>query len=146
MKNYLVFLTLLLLNSTVKSQCNGTEPIIDLGNDTVLCVGQSLTLSVAPGYDYYNWTNGSFQTSTVVSANGTYAVTAGILGQNLVLNGNFQGGGYIPDSTYTMSLSFKQAGIARYGFQITSISFLFVIDKLKFFYNDNLFCFCVAIL
>jgi gliding motility-associated-like protein len=101
MKNYLILFTILLLNSSVKSQCNGTEPVIDLGNDTVLCVGQSLTLSVAPGYDYYNWTNGSFQTSTVVSANGTYAVTAGILGQNLVLNGSFQGGTTAASNNFT---------------------------------------------
>lgn len=101
MKNYLILFTILLLNSTVKSQCNGTEPAFDLGNDTVLCVGQSLTLSAAPGYDYYNWTNGSFQTSTVVSANGTYAVTAGILGQNLVLNGSFQGGTTAASNNFT---------------------------------------------
>jgi gliding motility-associated-like protein len=101
MKHFLIFLTILLLNLSVKSQCNGTEPTFDLGNDTVLCVGQSLTLSAAPGYDYYNWTNGSFQTSTVVSANGTYAVTAGILGQNLVLNGTFQGGTTAASNNFT---------------------------------------------
>jgi gliding motility-associated-like protein len=103
MKNYLILLILTLLNLTVKSQCNGTEPTLSLGNDTVLCAGQSLTLTAVPGYDYYNWSNGSSQTTVVVSANGTYAVSAGVLGQNLVLNGNFQGGTSAATNNFTSS-------------------------------------------
>lgn len=40
---------------------------------------------------------------------------------NLTLTGSFSGGGYIPDSTYTLTLSYSQSGISRFGFQITAL-------------------------
>ena len=40
---------------------------------------------------------------------------------NMSLTGNFSGGGYLPDSTYTITLSYSQSGITRYGFQVTSL-------------------------
>lgn len=40
---------------------------------------------------------------------------------NLTLTGNYTGGGYIPDSTYTLTLSYSQSGINRFGFQITAL-------------------------
>ncbi len=49
-------------------------------------------------------------------------ITSGTDYNKIFLNTGFQGGGYVPDSTYTIALSFKQAGIARYGFQITCLT------------------------
>lgn len=40
---------------------------------------------------------------------------------NFTLTGNFTGGGYIPDSTYTLTLSYSQSGINKYGFEITAL-------------------------
>lgn len=74
------------------AQCNGSEPTIDLGNDAILCQGELLELNAPSGFDYYNWSNGSAADSLIVSSTGAYFVEAGIIGGNLVLNGNFQGG------------------------------------------------------
>lgn len=81
-----------LITQTAISQCNGTEPAFNFATDTVLCTGQSLTLSVPNGYDFYHWSNGQQGTSITVNSNGIYGVEAGIIGSNLILNGDFQGG------------------------------------------------------
>lgn len=66
---------------------------------------------------------GSSNESNCTSCHSGSFITSGNSNLNKIfLNGNFQGGGYIPDSTYTMALSFKQAGISRYGFEITAIN------------------------
>lgn len=41
---------------------------------------------------------------------------------NLTLSIPFTGGGYIPDSSYTITLKYLQSGINRFGFQITSLT------------------------
>ena len=82
-------------------QCNGSEPPVDLGNDTILCQGQTLELFAPVGYDYYNWSNGSISESTTVSSPGEYSVLAGIVGSNLVLNGSFQGGTSSSSNNFT---------------------------------------------
>lgn len=41
---------------------------------------------------------------------------------NISLSGNFTGGGYIPDSTYTMTLSYSQSGISKFGFELTCLT------------------------
>ncbi|MDX5321310.1 MAG: PKD domain-containing protein [Bacteroidota bacterium] len=40
---------------------------------------------------------------------------------NLTLTGAFTGGGYLPDSTYTLTLSYAQSGINKFGFEITAL-------------------------
>jgi len=42
-------------------------PVIELGNDTVLCEGQELLLNVGAGYTNYLWSNGSTDSSVVIS-------------------------------------------------------------------------------
>jgi hypothetical protein len=56
----------------------------------------------------------SCHTSTIITSNNTNL-------NNIRLNGNFTGNGYIPDSTYSMELTFKQTGKVKYGFQITCL-------------------------
>lgn len=41
---------------------------------------------------------------------------------NLLLLNNFTGGGFIPDSSYTLTVKYKQTGISRWGFQITCLT------------------------
>jgi hypothetical protein len=74
------------------AQCNGNEPVVDLGNDTILCQGQSLVLNAPTGYDYFQWSTGAFSNQLNVTAPGTYGVAAGIVGANVILNGDFQNG------------------------------------------------------
>lgn len=74
------------------AQCNGNEPIVNLGNDTILCQGQSLVLNAPTGYDYFQWSTGAFSNQLTVTAPGTYGVAAGIVGANVILNGDFQNG------------------------------------------------------
>jgi hypothetical protein len=40
---------------------------------------------------------------------------------NFTLSGNFTGGGYIPDSTYSITISYAQSGINKFGFQVTAL-------------------------
>lgn len=47
---------------------------LELGNDTALCPGQTLTLSAGPGYTSYLWQNGSTDSTITVSTAGTYWV------------------------------------------------------------------------
>jgi len=49
-------------------------PVIDLGNDTSLCAGETLLLN-AGSYSSYLWTGGSNSQYLTVSATGTYSVT-----------------------------------------------------------------------
>ena len=90
--------------------------LITLTSSIMNISGPSAALTGAP-------ITGSTNESNCTNCHSGTFITSGNSNLNKIfLNGNFQGGGYIPDSTYTMSLSFKQAGISRYGFQITCIS------------------------
>ncbi len=48
--------------------------------------------------------------------------TSGTNFNNVSFSGNFTGGGYIPDSTYTVTLSYSQSGKSRFGFQMTCLN------------------------
>lgn len=68
----------------------GNTPNVDLGNDTALCAGQTLTLN-AGVYDQYLWNNNSINpTLTVTQPGGTYWVAAQSLGANQIVNGDFE--------------------------------------------------------
>jgi gliding motility-associated-like protein len=49
------------------------ESTLDLGDDTVLCEGETIVLS-APGFDSYSWQDGSNAESYAVDESGTYSV------------------------------------------------------------------------
>jgi gliding motility-associated-like protein len=89
---YIIFLLSIFVVGTSYSQCSGNEPIVNLGNDTTLCNGATLTLTAPLGYQFYNWTGGSHVNQITVADSGWYKVEAGIVGSNVVLNGDFQGG------------------------------------------------------
>lgn len=57
--------------------------------------------------------------SSCSSCHGTGIITTGSNLNKLLLYGNFTGNGYIPDSTYTVTVSYKESGISKFGFQVT---------------------------
>ena len=48
-----------------------------LGNDTSICINESLLLKQMDGFDYYLWNTGSMTYSTLISNTGLYTVIAG---------------------------------------------------------------------
>lgn len=52
-------------------------PVTNIGNDSILCVGNSLTLNAGSGFTSYLWSTGGTSASLVVSTGGTYWVTVG---------------------------------------------------------------------
>ncbi|MEM1119985.1 MAG: gliding motility-associated C-terminal domain-containing protein, partial [Bacteroidota bacterium] len=54
---------------TIKNQ-----PIITLGNDTTLCTGETLTLTVPENLTNYQWQDGSLAPTQMVSQSGTYGL------------------------------------------------------------------------
>ncbi len=50
-------------------------PVPDLGNDTAICVGSSITLRAHPGYQNYVWQDGSTNSTFNVTGNGSYSVS-----------------------------------------------------------------------
>lgn len=49
---------------------------INLGNDTTICIGQSVVLNAGTSYTNYQWQNGSTNTTYTATGTGTYYVTA----------------------------------------------------------------------
>jgi PKD repeat protein len=47
---------------------------IDLGNDTTICVGNSVVLDAGSGFAYYNWCSGETTQTITATANGIYCV------------------------------------------------------------------------
>jgi gliding motility-associated-like protein len=52
-----------------------TIPVIDLGSDTTLCLGQSITLNAAFSRASYLWSNGTTDSTLVINQEGVYHVT-----------------------------------------------------------------------
>ncbi len=56
------------------------------------------------------------------SCHGSYGLqTSGTNWGRLRLKNNFTGDGYIPDSTYTLTLTYKESGISTFGFELTCL-------------------------
>jgi gliding motility-associated-like protein len=53
-----------------------TPPFVDLGPDTTLCPGNTITLNAGPASNTYVWSTGSMGQSIVISAAATVSVTA----------------------------------------------------------------------
>ncbi len=50
------------------------SPEINLGNDTLICVGDSLSLSAGPGFESYLWSTGSTDSTIVIDTTGIFWV------------------------------------------------------------------------
>ncbi|REK06518.1 MAG: T9SS C-terminal target domain-containing protein [Bacteroidetes bacterium] len=60
--------------ATVSIGYNYTTPALDLGPDTVLCLGQSYILNAGAGFSSYTWSNGSTGQTLIVNNPGNYSV------------------------------------------------------------------------
>lgn len=72
----------------------GNIPSVNLGPDTTLCTGQTITLNAATTgpYDSYKWNNNSTAPTRFITSPGTYSVKVGKLGNNQIVNGDFESG------------------------------------------------------
>lgn len=53
-----------------------TTPSINLGNDTSICAGESVTLNAGNGFETYSWNTGENSETITVASKGAYYVTA----------------------------------------------------------------------
>ncbi len=60
---------------TINITRNNDNFSLNLGNDTTLCNGGTLTLTAEPGFDSYLWSNGSTANTLTITQSGTYALT-----------------------------------------------------------------------
>lgn len=74
---------------------------IDLGPDQNYCTSQSVTLNAGTGFDFYEWSTGATTASITTNQSGIYHVLAGVLGENLIEHGDFQGGTTAIDNQFT---------------------------------------------
>jgi hypothetical protein len=59
--------------ATVTISFDFASPVVDLGADTTICIGTTLTLDAGPGYQYL-WSDNSTNQTLTVSSDGTYSV------------------------------------------------------------------------
>jgi gliding motility-associated-like protein len=83
-------------NATANVQITYTNtPLINLGPNQTICVGESTTLTATPGFTSYLWSTGATTQSITVNQPGTYSVTGTITTPstiNLVSNSGFTNG------------------------------------------------------
>ncbi len=84
----------------------------------ILFFTSAVTNNGGPGGGYSNAPN----ENNCTSCHGGSIVTSGNSNlNNLLLKHNLHGGGYVPDSTYTMEIAFKQSSRSKYGMQLTAL-------------------------
>lgn len=64
-------------------------------------------------------TNAPLESSCAGCHTGTALQTSAAATANLLHNTGFAGGGYFPDSTYTMTIAFKKTSTSKFGFSLT---------------------------
>ncbi len=78
-------------------------PDIDLGNDTTICAGSTITLDAGPGFDDYLWSNNATTQTITVSTAGTYSVDVSSSLGNVISDPGFESSNaittdYVPGS------------------------------------------------
>lgn len=67
-------------------------------------------------------TNAPGESNCTAGCHSTFALqTSGTNYNNISLTSNFTGNGYIPDSTYTITLSYTHTGKSKFGYQLTCL-------------------------
>jgi len=66
-------------------------------------------------------TTGTSREANCTSCHAGTLQTSGTNYNNISFTGNFTGGGYIPDSTYTLTLSYTHTGKSKFGYQLTCL-------------------------
>lgn len=87
----------LIIDSMIFECCSTSPcsqyPPLNIGNDTLLCQGASITYTVPAGYDTYNWNIGAGnQQSVTITSPTTLILNVANYTQNLVINGDFEAG------------------------------------------------------
>lgn len=77
---------------------------VNIGPDTTLCPQQTITLnaSLSGPFDTYQWNNNSTNPIRFITSPGTYSVKAGTLGDNQIVNGDFEQGNTGFTTSYTL--------------------------------------------
>jgi hypothetical protein len=91
MNKILALLSLFIWTNYLFCQCD-TFPTLQIGNDTTLCDGTSITYNLPAGYDTYEWSTGTIGTSITVNSPTTIWLQVGNVSPNLVVNGDFEAG------------------------------------------------------
>jgi len=60
-------------SDSISLSFNGNS--VSLGNDTTICIGNSVVINAGPGYSSYLWSNGSTDSTITVNTQGIYTVT-----------------------------------------------------------------------
>lgn len=77
-------------------------PVMNLGPDTTICDGASLTINAPAGFDNYTWSTGATTQSINVTQAGTYFVDASVQMGNTISNGDFENGNTGFSTQYTV--------------------------------------------
>jgi hypothetical protein len=84
----------------------------------VTVLTSAINSASGPGGGYANAPGESNCTSchggTIITSNNSNL-------NNILLNGDFHSNGYLPDSTYNITVSYKQSGKSKFGFQVTAL-------------------------
>lgn len=85
---------------------------------SIVVVGDLISYSTGPSGGYTS----APSESNCTSCHTSYSLqTSGTQWDRIALKNNFTGGGYIPDSTYTLTLTYAETGISCFGFQLTAL-------------------------
>lgn len=111
----------------------GSFPPFSLGNDTTICQGSSLALNPGPGFTTYQWDNGSTNQTRFVTQAGTYSVTVGLVGDNIINNGDFENGNTGFTTSYVVGVSGSSG-------PLTNASTYAITTSPKLVHNDFSVC------
>jgi gliding motility-associated-like protein len=115
------------VDNAVFSISIGNIASVNLGPDTTLCTGQTITLNAANSgpYDSYKWNNNSTSATRFITGPGTYSVKVGKLGNNQIVNGDFESGNTGFTTAYTVGTGGTWGLVSNPGtYAITSSPFL----------------------
>lgn len=87
----------------------------------LIFVGVALNSLTYSGGPPTSLTNAPGEANCTQCHGGTIDTTSSAL-NDFTLSGNFSGNGYIPDSTYNLTLKYVQSGKSKWGFQITCLT------------------------
>lgn len=95
----------------------------------IFCLFIFIALITATAIDAFTSSNGAPSgytnapgESNCTSCHSGSVITSGTNWNNIILTSNIPATGYIPDSTYNITLSHTQSGIVKFGFSITALN------------------------
>lgn len=96
--------------------------ILKIGVFTVSLMALSVVTIKSKSNGLSSAYSGAPSESNCTSCHSTYSVqTSGTNHDKISLKGNFTGSGYIPDSTYKITVTYKETGKSVFGFQLTAL-------------------------